>query len=80
MVQLLIARWGNSLAVRLPRTVAATARLVEGTPVEMRVEGDAIVVTRARPRLRLDDLVAATRPEHSHGEFDWGPAVGKEAW
>ena len=75
-----IAKWGNSLALRLPRTLAADARLYEGTPVELRVEGDKLVVRPARPKYRLCDLLAQMKPEHKHGEVDWGKPSGEEEW
>jgi antitoxin MazE len=75
-----IAKWGNSLALRLPRGLAEDAKLVEGTLVELRLEGDRIVVTPAVPKYELDDLLAKMRPEHKHGETDWGAPVGKEEW
>ena len=52
-----IARWGNSLAVRVPREVAASIGLREGGSVEMTVEADAIVLRRRRYDIK--DLVAA---------------------
>jgi antitoxin MazE len=52
-----IARWGNSLAVRVPKEVAASVGLREGAAVEMRVEADAIVLRRRRYDIK--DLVAA---------------------
>jgi antitoxin MazE len=79
-MQTAIAKWGNSLALRLPRNVAADARLYEGTPVELRVEGERLVIVVARPKYRLADLLAQLKPEHAHGETDWGPARGEEEW
>lgn len=52
-----IARWGNSLAVRVPKEVAASVGLREGAAVELTVEDDAIVLRRRRYDIR--DLVAA---------------------
>ncbi len=75
-----VAKWGNSLALRLPKRLAADARMFEGTAVDLRVEGDCLVVSPARPKYRLDDLLAGTSPETSHGESDWGAPRGKEVW
>jgi antitoxin MazE len=52
-----IARWGNSLAVRVPKEVAASVGLREGVAVELTVEDGAIVLRRRRYDIR--DLVAA---------------------
>lgn len=76
-----VARWGNSLAVRLPRVVAEQAGLREGEPLEVRVtESGDVVLSRARRRYTLDELVSKITPENRHEETDWGPPVGKEIW
>jgi antitoxin MazE len=80
-MQTTIGKWGNSLALRLPRTIAADARLCEGTAVELQIVGDTLVVRPAtRPRYQLAELLEGYRPEHRHEEIDWGPPVGREAW
>ncbi len=74
-----IGKWGNSLALRLPRSVAADAQLHEGTKVELRVEGKALIVRPARPKYKLSDLLAGQEPTRTK-EFDWGEAQGEEEW
>jgi len=75
-----IARWGNSLGVRLPKAVAAEAQLAEGDTVEVSVKGGAIVVRPARPTYSLDQLVAKITPRNRHREADWGAPAGHEQW
>lgn len=75
-----IAKWGNSLALRLPRTIAADAHLHEGTTVDLKVEGQALVVRSARPKYKLRDLLRQFKPEHRHEEVEWGEAKGDEVW
>ena len=75
-----IAKWGNSLALRLPRNLAADARMMEGTPVTLTVEGGRLIVTPSRPKYRLSDLLAQVTPENRHEEADWGGPRGSEAW
>ena len=80
-MQAAIAKWGNSLALRLPRHVAEDVRLFEGTTVELQIEGDRLVITLARPKYKLAQLLENhSKKEHSHAETDWGPARGKENW
>lgn len=79
-MQTAIAKWGNSLALRLPRALAASVHLTEGSAVELHIEGNSLVVTPSRPRYRLDDLLAGVTPQNRHAETDWGPAQGEEAW
>ena len=75
-----IVKWGNSLALRLPKYLAADVNLAEGTPVELRVDGGSLVVTPSRPKYRLEDLLARTGPEHRDDEIDFGGPVGNETW
>ena len=75
-----VARWGNSLALRLPRGIAEQAHLSEGSPVTLAVENGRIIIESARPRYVLADLLAQMTPEHRHGEVDWGAPVGGEVW
>jgi antitoxin MazE len=75
-----IARWGNSLGVRLPKAVAAEAQLAEGDTVEVSVKGGAIVLRPARPIYSLDQLVAKITPRNRHREADWGAPAGHEQW
>jgi antitoxin MazE len=64
----------------VPRRIAADAGLAEGVAVTLRVEGQNLIVTRARPRYRLIDLLAKMHPQFRHKEVDWGPPRGKEVW
>lgn len=75
-----VSRWGNSLAIRIPATFAQETQLDEGTAVEISVESGRLVVSAARPQYGLDELLADVTDENIHGETDWGPAVGDEAW
>ena len=73
-----IAKWGNSLAVRLPRDIAERIGLEVGTPVEIEVEGRTLVLRQAGPRYALAELLAGMTPEAMHEAFDWGPDLGRE--
>lgn len=75
-----IAKWGNSLGIRIPKSVAHDAQIAEGDAVELTVQDGAIVVRPARPRYSLDELVARITPRNRHGETDWGGPTGSETW
>jgi antitoxin MazE len=76
-----IAKWGNSLGLRLPKSVALEAQLDEGDTVTVSVRNGAIVVRPTRPTYSLDALVAKMTPRNRHHETDWGAApVGRELW
>jgi antitoxin MazE len=76
-----LARWGNSLAVRLPRRIVESARLREGDPLKLSVGKDGAVVMRPTRRVyRLQELLSGITPKNRHDETDWGGPVGKEIW
>ena len=75
-----VARWGNSLAVRLPKDVAERAGLAEGQEIDFEVEGERLTIRRRVPHYTLDQLLAGVTSENVHTETDWGEAEGKEIW
>jgi antitoxin MazE len=78
MMKALVSKWGNSLAIRLPKVAVEKFRLEEGVPVEMSIEGDSIEIRTARPRYRLADLLAQITPGNKPEAIDVAP-VGEEA-
>jgi antitoxin MazE len=75
-----IAKWGNSLGLRLPKTVAREAEVDEGDRVDVSVRNGAIVIRPSRPTYSLERLVAKITPRNRHHENDWGEPVGQETW
>ncbi|TET80119.1 AbrB/MazE/SpoVT family DNA-binding domain-containing protein [candidate division TA06 bacterium] len=76
-----IKKWGNSLALRIPKSFAAEAELTQDSPVELSlVDGKLIVAPIAKPKLTLERLLAGVNKDNLHGEVDTGPAVGSEVW
>lgn len=75
-----VQKWGNSLAVRIPSTLAREAGLESGTPVDLRINSDGdLVIRRDRlPHYRLEGLVAGITPENRHAEVDASPPRGRE--
>jgi antitoxin MazE len=76
-----VQKWGNSLALRIPRSFAQEAGLKEHSPVELSVvDGKLQVVAESRPAYTLNELLQAVTPDNLHREVETGPAVGSEAW
>jgi antitoxin MazE len=83
-----IARWGNSLALRLPAEVVRDFGLEEGQVVELKPNKPAIEIQTERPRTSqglpiytLEELVAEMKrlgPENQSKTLDWGPDRGSE--
>jgi antitoxin MazE len=73
-VQVQIAKWGNSLGLRVPRDVAARVGLTEGARVDIETDDEGrIIITRSRRRFTLDELLAGMTPEREHTLEDDGP-------
>jgi antitoxin MazE len=73
-----VTRWGNSLAVRLPKAVAEQAELREGADIA--VSDGRITIQRRAPSYSLDELVEQITSDRRHDETDWGELQGDEAW
>lgn len=76
-----VQRWGNSLAVRIPKSFAEEVGLMDGSTVEMRlVEGGLLVEPASTRPLSLEELLDGVSESNLHGEVDTGPAQGLEVW
>lgn len=73
-------KWGNSLAVRLPKAIADQAGVHEQDEVEIEVVARVIRMKRCRREPTLDELLKAITPKNLHGEVDFGKPTGNEAW
>ncbi len=76
-----IQKWGNSLAVRIPKAYAVDLGIGPDAPVELSLEGD-VLVLRPRPgeKYRLESLLAEVNEDNLHEAVDWGGPVGREDW
>lgn len=80
-MQTKVQKWGNSLGVRIPRSLAEEVGLGAGTEVSLSAKDGELVLRRSVPsRLRLADLLADVTPENIHISIDMGDAVGAEAF
>lgn len=75
-----LAKWGNSLALRIPRPLADQVRLHLDDEVEIKVEGESLIVRRRLEAPALGELVAGITEDNRHDAVEWGPARGREAW
>lgn len=76
-----VQKWGNSLALRIPKAFAAEVGLRADGAVELSlVEGTLVVQPIESQSITLDDLLRGITDENIPTEWDTGPAVGKEVW
>jgi len=75
-----VQKWGNSLAVRIPRSLAREVHIERGGEVDLAVEDGRLVASPVQRQPTLDDLLSQVTDSTLHDEFDWGGPVSKEAW
>jgi len=75
-----IAKWGNSLGLRIPKAFTSDAGLGDGDEVELTIEDGRIVISPVGREYRLGELVDRITPDNRHDESDWGRPVGTETW
>jgi antitoxin MazE len=75
-----VLKWGNSLAVRIPKSIAEEAELKAGDPLEIEVaDQGAVQLNRVGKIPTLAKLVAQITPENRYAEISTGPEIGREA-
>lgn len=79
-MQARIQKWGNSLAVRIPKSFATQSNLGQDSLVEMSIENGKIVLLPIQPELSLAQLLELVTEENRHAEAQTGTTVGREIW
>ena len=76
-----VQKWGNSLAVRLPKSFAKEAGIDNDSPINITVENRKIILEAVHDDVpSLEELVSQITKRNRHAEVRTGPPVGKEAW
>jgi antitoxin MazE len=80
-MQIKVKKWGNSLALRIPRTFANQTHIINGSIVDILVlKGKLVVQPKVKQEYSLEELISGITPENIHGEQSTGKAAGKEKW
>jgi len=76
-----VQKWGNSLALRIPKSFAAESNIQAGSEVDLSVaKGRLIVAPLSEKKYSLEELLAGITKRNMHGEANFGPPLGKEVW
>jgi antitoxin MazE len=76
-----IKKWGNILALRIPKSFAKEAHIDQGATVDISVkDGKLIIAKPARKTYTLDKLLATISNKNIHKEWETGREMGKEIW
>lgn len=76
-----IKKWGNSLAIRIPQSLANQMDLRPDMPVNLTINGTALNISPIRETSEtLEQLLDGVTYTNRHEEVDFGPPVGEEIW
>jgi len=76
-----IQKWGNSLAIRIPKSFASQIDLFHGTEIDLVLFENKIQIEPIKnKKISLDDLLDKVTKDNIHEEIDTGTSVGKEIW
>jgi antitoxin MazE len=74
-------KWGNSFALRIPKTFASELGLKQNSPIKLSLEnGKLVIIPVITPKLTLEHLLSQVNKKNLHSEINTGPAAGKEVW
>ncbi|HNX78774.1 MAG TPA: AbrB/MazE/SpoVT family DNA-binding domain-containing protein [Prolixibacteraceae bacterium] len=79
-METVIKKWGNSLAIRIPKMICRESGIQDGTEVEIAFDGNKIIVKPCKKEYSLTDLVSQINEENIHYEIQTGQARGNEIW
>ena len=72
-----VSKWGNSLAVRIPKTFAIEAGMKEGSEVGIHFYQGQVILS---PQFSLTDMLSRINTKNIHPETDEGEFIGSETW
>lgn len=75
-----IQKWGNSLGVRLPKSIAEQKDLKEGLGVNVLLKNNQIVIEPVENDISLESLLSTVSEDNLHEETEWSDVRGNEIW
>jgi len=73
-----IQKWGNSIALRIPKPFARQLGLNINTPIQLSIENGRLIITPQR--YSLEELLVQVNETNIHKEINTGSPVGREEW
>lgn len=80
MVRTKVQKWGNSLAIRIPRGFAEQLMIRQDSEVDLSLEADRLIIRPRHTEPSLSELLAQVTDENIHGEVATGEPAGREVW
>lgn len=80
-MEVLVKKWGNSAAVRIPAAVMETAKFSLEQRVDVRAQDGRVVIEPVRRKeYDIEELIRGINKENCHSSVDFGKPVGREVW
>ena len=80
-MQIKIQKWGNSLALRIPKSFALNVNIKQNELVDLSIDKGKIIITPiSQKECSLEELLEGVSENNLHSEFDTGAPAGKEIW
>ena len=77
-MELKIQKWGNSLAIRIPKSYAKDIHIEQGSVINISKEKDTIIIKPKHKKENLKELLAKINKKNIHEEIDTGDSMGNE--
>ena len=75
-----VQKWGNSLALRIPKPFAVEINLFDNSEVNVSLREGKIIIEPISKEIILEELLKKINSKNRHGETDWGKPRGREEW
>ena len=75
-----VQKWGNSLAVRIPKNITKDTKVSEGSSINIMVENGNIILSPSAKEYSLKELLKNVTNENIHSEVSTGDHIGGEIW
>ena len=76
----IIQKWGNSLAIRIPKNITKDTRVSEGSNIDIMVKNGNIVLSPRKKEYSLKEILKNITVENIHFEISTGDQIGVEIW
>jgi antitoxin MazE len=75
-----VQKWGNSLAIRIPKIYAKEISIDKGSAITINREDNKLILEPKQKEEKLNALLSKITKENIHDEIETGEGVGNEAW
>jgi antitoxin MazE len=75
-----IQKWGNSLAIRIPKAFANEIRLENNSEVDISLRDGGLIIEPIMDEIDFELLLSKITKKNQHKLIDFGTPVGREAW